>query len=111
MKQRNYILSRTIGFLCIFALLLPSAVQFSHLFEEHEHVACTDITTHLHEKEFDCHIHDFHGASFDFMPLTSVPIVPPEAFYQNNFRIRSISEANIELNVFLRGPPRFQQFS
>jgi len=48
------------------ALVLPMAIQFSHVFEHHEHVTCTDTKVHLHEKKIDCSVCDFHLSSFAF---------------------------------------------
>ena len=39
----------------LFALLLPTAIQVAHAFEEHEHVVCISKSEkHLHELENDC---------------------------------------------------------
>lgn len=51
-----------------FALLFPIVVQTIHAFEGHEHLICDDYSTHLHKKQLDCSICDFHFFSFDFTP-------------------------------------------
>ncbi|MAP54828.1 MAG: hypothetical protein CL605_08010 [Altibacter sp.] len=43
----------------VFALLFPSAFQFSHLFEGHDHKPCNDVLTHIHEDKLDCSINFF----------------------------------------------------
>jgi len=36
-------------------LLLPSAIQLVHTFENHEHNVCTAVdVNHIHEQEIDC---------------------------------------------------------
>ncbi len=90
--------------LCI-TLLLPTALQFSHLFEHHEHKSCGDITTHLHEKEFECSIQSFHLNSFSFQIFEY-----PDFFEKVNFieKINHYKSENSTQNssYFLRrGPP------
>lgn len=49
-KLKKYITS-----FFLFALLLPTAIQVTHAFEEHEHVVCISKTEkHLHELDNDC---------------------------------------------------------
>ena len=43
-----------ITYLLVVSLLLPSMVQFTHIFEDHEHNFCGNVSTHLHEEQFDC---------------------------------------------------------
>lgn len=87
------------------ALLLPTAVQFAHTFEGHEHKACTDISTHLHEKQLDCSIDSFHFSFFDlafqsFSISTQSVIVKKNLFAYNQHPINSNKRF-----IKLRGPP------
>lgn len=89
------------------ALLLPTAVQFAHTFEGHEHKACTDISTHLHEKQLECSICDFHFSIFNFTPLE----VPEFSVYHryHNVEVFYLSQDFYlsQTPYFLRGPPLF----
>ena len=86
-------------------LLLPSAVQFAHTFEAHEHKACTDISTHLHEKQLDCSICDFHFSIFTFTPLEVLDFTVFQGF-QNTESFYFTSAFSLNLSqYFLRGPP------
>ncbi|MFC7357302.1 hypothetical protein ACFQO1_06360 [Jejudonia soesokkakensis] len=67
-------------------LLLPSLAQFAHIFEGHDHKPCKELTTHLHEKKFECDIHFFHFSQLDFSIET--------------YSITSISEATQQLVDF-----------
>jgi hypothetical protein len=88
------------------ALLLPTAVQFAHTFEGHEHKACTDISTHLHEKQLDCSICDFHFSIFTFIPLESPDFTVFHSFQNIEF-FYSTSPFNLDpSHYFLRGPPQ-----
>tara|TARA_B110000027_G_scaffold125488_1_gene142936 strand:- start:103 stop:435 length:333 start_codon:yes stop_codon:yes gene_type:complete len=66
MKTENNFL-RFFGVIAlIFVLMLPASVQFSHLFEGHEHEVCHEQTTHLHEDQPECHGCDFYSTSFQY---------------------------------------------
>ena len=46
--------------------MVPSVIQFSHLFEEdHEHIACTETQSHMHQSEVDCEICAFRILPFN----------------------------------------------
>lgn len=51
----------------VFALMLPTCVEFSHLFENHEHEVCHEQTTHLHKDAPQCHSCDFYSSSFQYI--------------------------------------------
>jgi len=51
----------------VFALMLPTCVEFSHLFENHEHEVCFEQTTHLHKDAPECHSCDFYSSSFQYL--------------------------------------------
>ena len=41
--------------------MLPFAIQFSHSFEEHNHLACNnEQNVHIHDHEFECSIFHFN---------------------------------------------------
>lgn len=87
------------------ALLFPTAVQFAHTFEGHEHKACTEISTHLHEKQLDCSICDFHFSIFNFTPTELPDFV---VFHSFNIIETAYLIPELSLNsrhYFLRGPP------
>lgn len=87
------------------ALLFPTAVKFAHTFENHEHEVCTDFSVHIHKKELDCSICDFHFSIFSFEANN-----PLEFTVINSFRTSEtlylIPEFTIKnSHYFLRGPP------
>ena len=51
----------------VFALMLPTCVEFFHLFENHEHEVCLEQTTHLHTDAPECHSCDFYSSSFQYL--------------------------------------------
>ncbi len=102
-------LGKNIAALLLFvALMLPTAVQFVHMFEGHEHISCKDVTTHIHQDVPDCHICDFHLASFNYdiaeypnLLLANIPL----KFEANlaSLRFHSFKITNTQL----RAPPIF----
>lgn len=94
--------------LLLIALMLPTVIQFSHIFDDHGHSPCEELSTHFHQGDTNCHICDFHLASFNYdiaeYPELSLPVVPIEI-------IESLSSLQIHLivltNTQLRAPPVF----
>ena len=66
MKTENNFLRFVGAIALVFVLMLPASVQFSHLFEGHEHEVCHEQTTHLHEDQPECHGCDFYSTSFQY---------------------------------------------
>ena len=56
----------------LIALMLPTAVQFIHMFEGHEHIACSENKTHIHKSSTKCEICSFHLGSFNY-DITEYP--------------------------------------
>lgn len=90
-----------------FALLLPTAVKFVHTFEGHEHEACTDFSVHIHKKQLDCSICDFHFSIFDFKPqeLPEFAILNGFQKIETNYLLPKFNQNTS--HYFLRGPPLF----
>lgn len=66
MYLENHI-SKYLGVIAlVFALMLPTSVEFFHLFENHEHEVCNEQTTHLHKDTPECHSCDFYSSSFKY---------------------------------------------
>lgn len=89
------------------ALLLPTVVQLAHTFEGHEHKACTNISTHLHEKQLDCSICDFHFSIFTFTPQELPEFVVYHSFNQTEIIYLLPEFTSKPAAYFLRGPPLF----
>jgi hypothetical protein len=92
----------------VFLLLLfslPIFTQVSHVFSDHDHPICTDVTTHIHKTEKDCSICDFHFVPFSFNALAfslespATPASKQTSFYQQNL------DSKLLLTHGQRGPP------
>lgn len=87
------------------ALMLPAAVQFAHSFEGHKHEVCTDVSSHIHEKQLDCSIFDFHFSIFNFNPQELPEVVTIHSF-QNTETLYILPKIEGEYAAYyLRGPP------
>jgi hypothetical protein len=103
--KKHTALSFCIVFTLCFTVLLPSAIQFTHLFENHEHKSCGDITTHLHEKEFECSIQSFHLNSFSFQIFEYPDFFEKVTFIEKIDHYKN-ETSNKNFSYFLlRGPP------
>lgn len=60
------------------ALMLPTAIQFFHSFEEHEQIDCTEQEAHVHKTITKCEVCSFHLASFDYEIATYPDLSLPE---------------------------------
>lgn len=87
------------------ALMLPSVVQFTHSFDDHKHEVCTDVSAHIHQKQLDCSIYDFHFSIFNFSPqeLHKLVIIHVFETTQTIYFLPKIEEKS--LTYLLRGPP------
>ena len=48
------------------ALILPTAIQFSHMLEGHEDVSCNIQSSHIHKSQKTCKICAFHHTSISY---------------------------------------------
>lgn len=88
-------------FSVVFTLLLslPMAVQLAHTLEDHEHKACNEIATHIHQEKLDCSICDFHFASFNF-----------EIQEYSNFIVTSIYSEVINHYFFFESTSKYSSY-
>jgi hypothetical protein len=93
--------------LLIIIMLLPTIVQFAHVFEAHEQTNCKVLTSHIHEQEIDCSICDFHSSSFDYSFANLNEIISTNNYITHADYYRSKKHNAIKLLYSLRGPPLF----
>ncbi len=88
------------------ALLFPIFLQFSHTLEGHDHATCADFSTHIHEKQLDCSICDFHFSIFNFSPAPLPEFSGIDGF-KNSETHYILPEFDLSaIYHFLRGPPQ-----
>lgn len=89
------------------ALLLPIATQAVHALDGHKHEVCIDFSAHLHKKQLDCSICDFHFSIFDFK-VQELPEFSGLNIFQKIDSSTLFPETSTFLShFFLRGPPLF----
>lgn len=53
-------IKKILSIVLLTTVLLPFAIQFSHSFENHEHLACNqEQNVHIHDHEYDCAVFHF----------------------------------------------------
>jgi len=89
------------------ALLLPTAVKFSHVFSHHQHEVCLgEHQTHLHKSDLDCNFYKFKLGSSFTLPTLGFEFVPTEVNHAiQNTSYTFLSEFQ-QLHFSLRGPPQ-----
>lgn len=103
--KKHTSLSFVITFALCLTLLLPSAIQFTHLFENHKHISCGDTTTHFHEKELDCSIQNFHLNTFSFQLFEYPDFSKKITFTERINHYVSLYLNQYSSHFYLRGPP------
>lgn len=66
MYLKNQLGKTLASVLLLLALILPTAIQFSHTIEGHESDTCNERSTHIHKTEKICEICDFHFTSISY---------------------------------------------
>ncbi|MGY8886655.1 MAG: hypothetical protein ACKVGT_07535 [Flavobacteriales bacterium] len=90
------------------ALMLPTAVQFFHLFEGHEHITCSEKTTHIHKSNTSCDVCDFQVASFSYDIAKYPDVIAPKIPVGVDLNGTSLQfHSFIITNTQLRAPPIF----
>ncbi|RKR14213.1 hypothetical protein CLV91_0288 [Maribacter vaceletii] len=89
-------------------LLLPTAVQFIHTLDAHNHFECTEKSVHIHKKVVECNICDFHFFSFsyDIYEYSDLAKTLTPSKLVASLRVIVLTTF-INNNTSLRGPPQF----
>ena len=107
MKLHKHIVSLISVVLLTTTLLMPSAVQLAHAFEDHEHPVCEIQVQHLHEETPDCSLCDFQISVFHFDLPTEVHFTVYFNYKEQNSVLNSSFNNPSNRHYFLRGPPSF----
>lgn len=101
-------IKRHIALLSLFVLLLPSAIQLAHTFENHEHTVCTSTDNqHFHEQELDCSQLHFNFEVFSFTATSNYAVIP-QHFYKKEYNEQpQLVSVVYSEKKSSRGPPYF----
>ena len=90
----------------MFALLLPTAIQVAHAFEEHEHVVCISKSEkHLHELENDCGDLHLQLTVFYYNFNNHESLLNEQIYTKKTIRKSQQLLANYSSNKSSRAPP------
>ena len=100
---------KSIAALLLFvALMLPTAIQFFHLLEGHEHVACNNFSTHIHKSIEKCETCTFHLSSLNYDIAEYPDLLAPTIPVKINQDFSSLLLHSFKItNTQLRAPPIF----
>lgn len=88
-------------------MLLPTIVQFAHVFEKHEQIDCNEVTTHIHEHELECTTCDFQISSFNFsIEYPNIDLIAINHSVYTDY-YKSNKHNSLKQSFSLRGPPLF----
>ena len=110
MKQTKHIVTTILAHLLVLAVVFPAVIQFTHIFENHEHTFCGDYKTHLHEQKLDCEFTKFISTVFHcengYTELNETNTLHRTPCFNYS---SIISKRQSQSNP-LRGPPPFQHY-
>ena len=108
MYLKNHLGKNIAAVLLLLALILPTAIQFSHMIEGHEDVTCNDQSTHIHNSEKTCEVCAFHHTTVSYdiakypdLLLTQISVKLSTDFTPLQFHYPTLT------NKQLRAPPVF----
>lgn len=89
------------------ALLLPSALKFSHIFNHHQHEICNgEYQAHLHKTDIECNFYKFKlSSSFTLSNIEFEFISVTDNHHIDNLAYSFLSDFQ-QLHFTLRGPPQ-----
>ena len=106
MDTKNQFGKNIIASLLLMFLLLPTVFQFVSVFEDHEHVVCSEQQVHVHKSIVDCEICSFHFTplNYNLAQHKSFEVLLISETTQENFTSLLFHSFKIT-NIQLRGPP------
>lgn len=94
------------AFALMACLVLPIAVKFAHLLEDHEHEVClVENQSHFHEIDMDCEFYKFkinHNSIVKFFNLEFYELKEANKIKSSYY---SYLRSHKQLTTSLRGPP------
>ncbi|MCF8273175.1 MAG: hypothetical protein K9I95_05020 [Flavobacteriaceae bacterium] len=103
---REHIIYKILAFTLAWAILIPTAVKFTHAFNHYKHEVCLgEKTTHLHKLDIDCKFYDFKINTPFLLTTENIDLL----FEISNFKISNSLYTFLNnhrpLSFSLRGPP------
>lgn len=106
MKTLKNIAYKLLAITLLVAVLLPSAIKLEHVFEDHEHEICSDISTqHLHEIDLECEFYKFKLNTEYQIVFNHCKILVEENYFKKDCTPYFFLNNHQQLPFSLRGPP------
>lgn len=106
MDRKKQIVKLLSALVLFIALMLPTFIQFAHVFDIHEHTVCTDQDLHIDQTRVKCEICTIQVSSFDYSFNDNSEILQFEIIVLKQEGFHSlIFDALIYNSNPLRGPP------
>jgi hypothetical protein len=106
MDTKNPFGKNITALLLLMSLLLPTVFQFVSVFEDHQHVVCSEQQVHVHKSIVDCEICSFYFTPLNYNLAQYKPfeVLLISETTQENFTFLLFHSFTIT-NIKLRGPP------
>ena len=108
MYLKNQLGKNIAAVLLLLALILPTAIQFSHMIEGHEDISCNIQDSHIHKSEKTCEVCAFHITSirYDIAKYPDLLLKQISVKVSTNYTPLQLYFSTLTNNQ-LRGPPVF----
>ena len=108
MYLKNQLGKNIAAVLLLLALILPTAIQFSHMVEGHEDISCNIQSSHIHKSEKTCEVCAFHhtSISYDIAKYPDLVFTQISVKVSTNYTPTQLYFSTLT-NKQLRGPPVF----
>ena len=108
MDNKKQVGKKIAALLLFVALMLPTAIPFIHMLDGHEHIACSDYTTHVHKNVVKCEICSFNLATFNYDLNEYRDLFRPKIPVKIEANFASLQYHSLKItNTQLRAPPIF----
>lgn len=88
------------------AFLLPTAIEFVHFSDGHEHIVCNDSSEHLHQAAADCSVFHAQLNSFQYQVTSySQLVLPAVSLASVSMHTPMAVVPVVHTNTQLRAPP------
>ena len=104
--KKHRVFFNIIVYTLVFALLLPSAVKFTHIFNHSKHEICLGkTTTHLHKLDLDCKFYQFKFSGNFILNFYDFNVLSPDEKQLEIVSRYSFVNSYQQQHFTLRGPP------
>jgi len=107
--NKQHIGFKLIAIVLLCAIILPAAVKFNHIFENHKHEICKgEPQAHIHEVDLDCEFYKFNLETYNYTFTTYPNLIQSNTISNavNTLTAKMVITGNTTPKQ-LRAPPYF----